>query len=307
LAIPFSILWLISLFRYKIEGHDDVAKLTTLPIVADVALASEKVKTSVGIVVHENKNTQMDEIFRALRTNLIFMLQGNQKVILLTSSTSGEGKTFCASNLAMSFSVLGKKVILCGMDIRKPALGKLFSLSDKDHGITNLLRNDHVTMQEVEEQIVKSGINDNLDLLLSGPIPPNPTELLARKVFDEVLQHLQEKYDYVILDTAPIGLVTDTVQIATHADVCVYICRADYTPKSAFGMLNNLVKEGKLTNPCVVINGIDMSRRKYGYYYGYGTYGKYGKYGQYSYGNYGLYGHYSESHYGQKDDNSIKK
>ena len=303
-AVPFFIIWLISLFRYKIEGHEDVEGLTSLPIVADVALANEKAKSTAGIVVHENKNTQMDEIFRSMRTNLMFMLQGNQKTILLTSSTSGEGKTFCAANLATSFSVLGKKVVLCGMDIRKPALGRLFSISDKTCGLTTLLKNDQVTMQDLEEQIVNSGINDNLDLLMSGPIPPNPTELLAREVFGNVIQLLQEKYDYVILDTAPIGLVTDTTQIATYADVCVYVCRADYTPKSIFGMVNNLVKEGKLNNACVVINGIDMSRRKNGYYYGYGRYGKYSKYGQY---NYGMYGHYSDSHYGQKDDDSIKK
>ena len=306
-AVPFAIIWIIGLFRYKIEGHDDVASLTTTPIIADVALANEKVKSTAGIVVHENENTQMDEIFRSMRTNLMFMLQGNQKTILFTSGTSGEGKTFCSSNLATSFSALGKKVILCGMDIRKPALGRLFSISDKDHGLTTLLKNDYVTMQDLEGQIVNSGISDKLDLLLSGPIPPNPTELLARDVFNQILQLLQEKYDYVILDTAPIGLVTDTVQIAAHADVSVYVCRADYTPKSSFGMFNGLVKEGKLTNACVVINGIDMSRRKYGYYYGYGRYGKYGKYGQYNYGNYGVYGRYSESHYGKKNDNSIKK
>ena len=304
--LPFLIIWLISLFRYKIEGHADVEGLTSLPIIADVALANEEVKTSAGIVVHENKNTQMDEIFRSLRTNLMFMLKENQKIILFTSCTSGEGKTFCAANLATSFALLGKKVLLCGMDIRKPALGRLFSISDNSHGITSLLTKEHVTMQDLEGQIICSGTNDNLDLLLSGPIPPNPTELLARKVFKQVVQLMQEKYDYVIFDTAPIGLVTDTIQIAAHADVNVYVCRADYTPKSTLGMLNSLYKEGKLPNACVVINGIDMSRRKYGYYYGYGRYGKYGRYAKYGYGNYGMYGRYSESQYGQKDDNSIK-
>ena len=243
------------------------------------------------------------------------MLKGDEKIILFTSSTSGEGKTFTAANLATSFALLGKKVILCGLDIRKPALGRLFGVSDKTLGITPLLTKDHVTKTDLDHQIIKSGANDNLDLLLAGPVPPNPTELLARDNFTQVVELLKKAYDYVIFDTAPVGLVTDTLQIAAHADVSVLVCRADYTPKSSFGLLNNLSKEGKLPNACVVLNGIDMSRRKYGYYYGYGTYGKYGRYGygRYGYnsygqyGNYGQYGRYAESHYSNKDDDSIKK
>lgn len=306
-AIPFIFLFLIRLLRYKIEGHEDVQQLTEMPIISDIPLANEDIKTSAGIVVHENKNTQMDEIFRSLRTNVLFMLKEDQKTILFTSCTSGEGKTFCAANLATSFALLGKKVALCGLDIRKPALGRLFSFSDKQMGITPLLVKEHVTQEDLSSQIVNSGVNDNLDLLLAGPIPPNPAELLARKTFQQVIKLLEERYDYVILDTAPVGLVTDTIQIATQADVCIYVCRADYTPKSTFGLFNNLAKEGKLPNACVVLNGIDMSQRKYGYYYGYGAYGKYGKYNRYGYGNYGLYGQYAESHYGLKDDHSIKK
>jgi capsular exopolysaccharide synthesis family protein len=316
-AIPGVIIWLISLFRYKIEGHEDVARLTDLPIIADVAVASDNVKQKAGIVVQANKNNQIDEIFRSMRTNIQFMLQGDQKVILFTSSTSGEGKTFNAANLAVSFALLGKKVILCGLDIRKPALGRLFGISDRFEGITSLLTLEKVTKADLQSQIQQSGVNDNLDLLLAGPVPPNPTELLARDNFGQIAKFLREQYDYVIFDTAPIGLVTDTLQIGQHADLTVFVCRADYTPKSSFGMLNSLAKEGKMPNPCVVLNGIDMSQRKYGYYYGYGAYGKYGrygygrygygKYGYGNYGNYGSYGQYAESHYGNKNDDSIKK
>ena len=315
--VPFSLLWLISLFRYKVEGHADVAQLTDLPIIADVAVASENVKQKAGIVVQANKNNQIDEIFRSMRTNIQFMLQGNQKVILFTSSTSGEGKTFNAANLAVSFALLGKKVILCGLDIRKPALGRLFGISDRFEGITSLLTLDKVTKLSLAAQVLKSGVNDNLDLLLAGPVPPNPTELLARENFADVVNLLREQYDYVIFDTAPVGLVTDTLQIGQQADITIFVCRADYTPKSSFGLLNTLAKEKKLPNPCIVLNGIDMSRRKYGYYYGYGRYGKYGrygygrygygKYGYGNYGNYGNYGQYAESHYGNRDDDSIKK
>ena len=316
-GVPLALIFLISLFRYKIEGHEDVARLTDLPIIADVAVASDNVKQKAGIVVQANKNNQIDEIFRSMRTNIQFMLKGNEKVILFTSSTSGEGKTFNAANLAVSFALLGKKVILCGLDIRKPALGRLFGVSDRFEGMTSLLTMDKITALSVKSQIQKSGVNDNLDLLLAGPVPPNPTELLARENFAEVVNVLRETYDYVIFDTAPVGLVTDTLQIGQHADMTVFVCRADYTPKSSFGLLNTLAKEGKMPNPCVVLNGIDMSRRKYGYYYGYGAYGKYGRYGygrygygRYGYGNYGNYGNYgqyAESHYGNKDDDSIKK
>jgi capsular exopolysaccharide synthesis family protein len=245
------------------------------------------------------------------------MLKENEKIILFTSSTSGEGKTFCAANLAVSFALLGKKVVLCGLDIRKPALGRLFGISDHNVGITPLLTKEQVTKSTLQANIKKGVVTENLDLLLAGPVPPNPSELLARDTFRQVVDLLQETYDYVIFDTAPVGLVTDTLQIAAYAHVSVLVCRADYTPKSSFGLLNNLSKEGKLPNPCVVLNGIDMSRRKYGYYYGYGRYGKYGRYGygrygygRYgygNYGNYGQYGRYADSHYSDKDDDSVKK
>ena len=305
LLIPALCLWIISLFRYKIEGHEDLARLTDLPIIADVAVASENVKDKAGIVVQANKNNQIDEIFRSMRTNIQFMLQGDQKVILFTSSISSEGKTFNAANLAVSFALLGKKVILCGLDIRKPALGRLFDISDRSKGITPLLTLDKVSQTALNDQILSSGTNANLDLLLAGPVPPNPTELLARDSFRQIVDMLRAQYDYVIFDTAPVGIVTDTLQIGQHADITVYVCRADYTHKSAVGLLNTLAKDQKLPNPCVILNGIDMSRRKYSYYYGYGHYGKYSSYG--NYGNYGNYGQYAESHYGNKDDDSIKK
>lgn len=316
-AVPFGVIFLMNLFRYRIEGRDDLARLTYLPIVADVPVASESVKTSAGIVVQANKNNQIDEVFRSLRTNILFMMKEHEKVILFTSSNSGEGKTFLAANLAVSFALLGKKVVLCGLDIRKPALGKLFGVVDRSRGATSVLVKDKVVSEFVESQISPSGINDNLDLLLAGPTPPNPTELLARQNLADMLEVLKERYDYVILDTAPVGLVADTLQIAKYANVCCYVCRADYTMKSDVGLINTLAKENKLPNTCVILNGIDMSKKKYGYYYGYGKYGKYGRYGygrygygRYGYGNYGRYGNYgnyADSHYSNKEDNSIKK
>ncbi len=316
LAIPVAIILLIQLFRYKIEGHDDVARLTKLPIIADIAIASNSAKSKAGIVVHENQNNQMEEIFRALRTNLQFMLHEGEKVVLFTSSTSGEGKTFTASNLSVSLGLLGKKVILVGLDIRRPRLAEQFGIKDHKHGITNLLVKDNPNAEDVEAQILPSGVNKNLDLLMAGPVPPNPAELIARSSLETIIATLKDKYDYIMIDTAPVGLVTDTLQIGRVANATIYVCRADYTPKASFGMINALAMEEKLPNMAMVLNGVDMSKKKYSYYYGYGKYGKYGRYGYGSgysygkygnYGNYGSYGNYSNSHYGDKNDHSVKR
>ena len=322
-GIPLFVTFLLRFFSYRIEGRENLESLTTLPVIADVPVASESVKSAAGIVVQANKNNQIDEIFRSLRTNILFMMKEGEKVILFTSSTSGEGKTFLAANLAVSFALLGKRVVLCGADIRKPALGKLFNLKDRQQGLSTLLTKNTVTMEDVNEELTPSGVNPNLDILLAGPTPPNPTELLARQNLEDVIELLKQEYDYVILDTAPVGLVTDTLQIARHANVSCYVCRADYTPKSEIGIANSLAKQNQLPNVCMILNGVDMSKKKYGYYYGYGKYGKYGrygygrygygKYGRYGrygyggYGNYGNYGNYAESHYGNKNDNSIKR
>lgn len=240
LVIPVLVILVLQFFRYKIEGHDDVARLTKLPIIADVAVASNKAKGKADIVVHENQNNQMEEIFRSMRTNLQFMLKEGQKVVLFTSSTSGEGKTFNAANLSVSFGLLGKKVILVGLDIRRPRLAELFGINDHKHGITNLLVKDNPTAEELQEQILPSGVNKNLDLLMAGPIPPNPAELIARNSLDIIINLLKEKYDYIMIDTAPVGLVTDTLQIARVVDASIYMCRADYTPKSSFNLINAL-------------------------------------------------------------------
>ena len=324
LAIPAIVLFLINFFRYKIEGHEDVARLTTLPIIGDVAIASETAKTKADIVVHENQNNVMEEVFRSIRSNIQFMLKEDRKVIMFTSTTSGEGKTFTAANLAVSFALLGKKVLVMGLDIRKPRLTNLFELKDKNIGITNLLVHDNPTHEDICANILNSGVNRNLDIMPAGPIPPNPAELVSRESLDNIFATLRKEYDYIIVDTAPVGLVTDTLMIARVADLTVYMCRADYTPKSSFEFINSLSAQKKLPQVSIVINGIDMSKKKYGYYYGYGKYGKYGRYGKsgsygskyggdngsnygLNYSSYGAYGNYSDSNYGNKKDDSIKR
>lgn len=224
----------------------------------------------------------MEEVFRSVRTNVQYMLSEGQKVILFTSTTSGEGKSFSAGNLASSFAFMGKKVVIVGLDIRKPGLNKVFQLSHKGVGISQYLADpDHSDLLSLCQ---KSTVSDNLYILPGGSIPPNPTELVARKALDQAINILKEHFDYVILDTAPIGMVTDTQLIARVADLSVYVCRSSYTAKSEFKLINTLKEEGKLPHPCILLNGIDMNQRENGSYYGYGKYGKYGYGKKYGYG-----------------------
>ena len=282
IGIPVGIIYLIELTKFKIEGRADVEKLTSVPVVGDVPLTDEKNDKNGSIAVFENKNNLMSETFRNIRTNLQFMLDNDQKVILVTSTVSGEGKSFVSANLAISLSLLGKKVVIVGLDIRKPGLNKVFQLSNKEKGITQYLSNPETDLMEL---VQLSDVNQNLYILPGGTVPPNPTELLARNGLDKAIETLKKHFDYVIMDTAPIGMVTDTLLIGRVADLSVYVCRADYTHKAEYTLINELSIEKKLPNLCTVINGVDLKKRKYGYYYGYGKYGKHYGYGKrYGYG-----------------------
>lgn len=289
-GLPVGVIYLIGLTKFKIEGRADVEKLTSLPVVGDIPLADEK---TGSIAVFENQNNLMSETFRNVRTNLQFMLENGKNVILVTSTISGEGKSFISANLAISLSLLGKKVVIVGLDIRKPGLNKVFNIPKKEHGITQYLTN---TTANLMDFVQPSDINKNLFILPGGTVPPNPTELLARGGLEKAIETLKANFDYVILDTAPVGMVTDTLLIGRVADLSVYVCRADYTHKAEFTLINELAENNKLPNLCIAINGLDLNSRKYGYYYGYGKYGKYYGYGKrYGYG----YG-YGEKHGGEK-------
>ena len=278
-GMPVGVIFLIGLTKFKIEGRGDVEKLTRLPIVGDVPLTNEK---AGSIAVFENQNTLMSETFRHIRTNLQFMLENDQKVILVTSTVSGEGKSFISSNLAISLSLLGKRVVIVGLDIRKPGLNKIFNIPRKEQGITQYLSNPEKNLIDF---VQPSDVSKNLYILPGGTVPPNPTELLARDGLDKAIETLKKNFDYVILDTAPAGMVTDTLLIGRVADLSVYVCRADYSRKAEFTLINELAADNKLPNICTIINGLDLKKKKYGYYYGYGKYGKYYGYGKrYGYG-----------------------
>ena len=295
LGIPVGIVYLRDLLKYKIENREDVEHITDVPILAELPRCKKPEKGAV--VVRENKNDIMEETFRGLRTNLLFMLGKDQKVILFSSTQPGEGKSFVAGNTAVSLAFLGKKTIIVGMDIRKPGLNKAFNLSRRAEGITNYLADpEHVN---IFDMVQTSDISPNLDILPGGPVPPNPTELVARDVLDRAIELLKQRYDYIILDTAPIAMVTDTAIIGRVANLCVYVCRADVTPKAGYRYINVLRDEKKFPKLATVINDIDMSKRKNSYGYEYGA--KYG-YGGKTYGyGYGYGYGYDEGNKNKKD------
>ena len=291
MGLPIGIIFLLGLLRYRIEGRGDIEKLTKINILADIPLAGKSVDGEKALVVRENTNNSMEEAFRGLRTNLRFILEGDEKVILCTSCIPGEGKTFVSTNLAMSLALMDKKVIIVGLDIRKPRLVKLFGMTADKRGITTFLSGSDQSYETLDQQIMHGIINKNLDVLPAGVIPPNPGELISREQLDKAVDLLKEHYDYVLLDTPPVGLVSDTLSIGRVADMCLFVCRADYSPRANFDLINGFKAENKLPKINLVLNAVDMKKKKYGYYYGYGKYGRYGKYGKYGYG-YGRYGHY---------------
>ena len=293
LCFPVGLIYLLGLLRYRIEGREDVEMLTKIPVLADIPLAPKSLDGELSLAVRENSNDMMEEAFRGLRTNLRFILSEKENVIACTSCIPGEGKTFVSTNLAMSLALLGKRVIIVGLDIRKPRLVKLFGLSSDHRGITTFLSSDSGDFQDLDKQIHHAVLNPNLDVLPAGVIPPNPGELISREQLDHAIALLREHYDYVIVDTPPVGLVSDTLSAARVADMTIMVCRADYSPRNNFQLINALHHDNKMPKITLVLNGIDLKKRKYGYYYGYGKYSKYGKYGHYGhYGHYGVYGHY---------------
>ncbi|MFR9543774.1 MAG: polysaccharide biosynthesis tyrosine autokinase, partial [Rikenellaceae bacterium] len=279
LAIPVVFMYIRDLFRFKIEDRKDVEKITSLPIVGDIPRLKSMPQGN-SIVVLENSNDIMAESFRDMRTNIMYMLGKDEKVVLVTSTSSGEGKSFVSTNLAISMALMGKKVIVVGLDIRKPGLNKSVGMTSKAKGISNFLANPEMDLMSL---IYQSETFSNLSYLFGGAIPPNPTELLTRDSLPQAIEILKQHFDYIVLDTAPIGMVTDTQIISRLADVSVYVCRADYTHKSDYKLINELSSKKRILNLCTVINSIDYTKKKYGYGYGGYSYGYGKKYG-YGYG-----------------------
>jgi capsular exopolysaccharide synthesis family protein len=269
LMLPFLIIYTSDLLNVKVSSREDLEKALSMPIIGSIP----KVKSKNKIMISQNDRSGIAEAFRILRTNLDFLMAGISKtkgrVIFVTSTISGEGKTLVSSNLAKTLAISGKKVAYLGTDLRDPKFHKFLDLPNgKDSkGLTNFIMNSELTPEDI---IYKDKEEDPFDIIPSGAIPPNPAELLMQDRVDVLFKYLEEHYDYIIVDTAPVSLVTDTLLIAKHADLSIYIVRENYSDKRVLQVPENFYREKRLPNIAVLLNAAGNTA---GYNYGYG-YGK---------------------------------
>ena len=276
LLIPALYLFLKDFFNVSINDRKDVEKLTSFPVIGQVAQSINK----DPLVVINSPKAPIAEAFRSIRTNIEYITQGKPKsTILVTGDVQGIGKTFNSINIASIYAFYGKKTVLLGFDMRKPKLFQEFGLTNNT-GLSSYLSN-----KETFENIIQSSTQiPNLDIITSGPVPPNPAELIASEKCNQLFEELKEKYDYIIIDTPPLGLVTDAFLLMRYSDVNLFIVRQGVTNKNIFGSIVRDLEERKI-NMSIIINGIKAEKgygysygsRKYGYGYAYGYgYGKYG-------------------------------
>jgi tyrosine-protein kinase Etk/Wzc len=264
LLVPFGIIYTKDLLDTKIKSRLDLDGKTLIPFIGDVPTSDNPSQ-----IMRSESRTSSAEALRIIRTNLEFMVskvpEGLAKTIFLTSTFPKEGKTFVSANLAATFALSGKRVLLIGMDIRNPRLDEYLNLPDR--GVTNYLSSKDLVLEDL---IVKYDGFEDFHVLPAGVIPPNPAELLMNKKVDTLFETLKSQYDYIIVDTAPVSLVTDTLLIAKHADCFIYVARANFLEKRMLTIPNTLYKEQKLPNMCLLLNDTD-STKGYGYGYGYGV------------------------------------
>ncbi len=272
--LPFMVVFVKVFFDNKIGNVQDLERITNIPLLGIIGQSH----IDTNLVVLTKPKSAIAEGFRALRSSLqfIYKKQGLEgaKTVLITSSVSGEGKTFCSINIASVFALSEKKTVLVGLDLRKP---KIFGDFHKDNsiGVVNYLINE-ATLADV---IQKTEI-DHLDVITSGPVPPNPSELLLGERMEQLINELKEIYDYIILDSPPMGLVSDSLELMKHADATIYLARFNYTHKNMFTFVNEKYRTGEVKHISVVLNDyFEKSARGYGYGYGYGYSQSYGAYG----------------------------
>ena len=265
LLIPSALLYLYVLFNDKIDDVKDFEKQIKVPFLGQIVENSRK----AHIAIHEGESTVSAELFRLIRTNLRFVLPKDvsSPVIMVSSCINGEGKSYVSSNIALSLAILGKKVALVGLDIRKPMLASYFNLTNKGH-LTDYLAEPDMALEDI---IIPSGEHKNLDLIPCGTIPPNPAELLQITRVDELFAELRKRYDYIIVDTAPVALVSDTYLLDRIADMTLFVCRYKYTPSEMVDYINQVVAQNRMHNVACVLNGVKGAHAGYGYGYGYGA------------------------------------
>ncbi|MNQ32726.1 Tyrosine-protein kinase ptk [compost metagenome] len=269
ILIPLLLVFGIFFINNSIQNAEDVSKLTQIPMIGVVGVNTDH----TDLAVFDKPKSALSESFRAIRSSLQFLykkqLVSGAKTLMITSSISGEGKTFCSINIATVFALSEKKTVIVGLDLRKPKLFGEFNLTN-DVGVVNYL-----IKQKSVDEIVNHTQIPFLDVILSGPIPPNPSEMIMSDGMKELIDELKQKYDYIILDTPPVGLVSDALELAQYCDVTLYIVRQNFTKKEMITLLNNRVKRDELNNTSIILNGFE-NKAKYGGGYGYG----------YGYGNY---------------------
>lgn len=267
LGIPFLIVFVITLLDNSINTTDDIEKLTKIPIIGVIGKNMEE----GNLAVFDKPKSAIAESFRGVRSSLQFIYKKQKiegsKIVMLTSSISGEGKTFCTMNLATVFAMSGKRSVIVGLDLRKPKLFDDFNI-DNNIGVVNYL----IGQKKITE-IVQNTHIPNLDIITSGPIPPNPAELIISDAMNELIEELKEIYDYIILDTPPVGLVSDALELAQYCDATLYIVRQAVTKKGMLSVVNEKHRRGELHNISILLNDF-KKKSKYGYNYGYG-YGSY--------------------------------
>ena len=298
LGLPFLVIFLMDYLNDEVRDLREFQSVVKAPFLGHVLyMPSDNV-----VAVDSHNNSAQAELFRTIRTNLRFMLPDKKSpVLLVTSALNGEGKSYVAINIAASLALLKKKVILVGMDIRKPTLSQYLHIDFKGH-LTSFLLDPTMPL---DDMIIPSGAVDNLDVLPSGSIPPNPGELIQSANVELLFNALRERYDYIVVDTAPLYLVSDTFHLDKYGDMTIFVTRANYISREMLPYIQDIYAGQKMHNMACVLNASTGGKRGYGYgRYGYGRYG-YGRYGygRYGYGHYG-YGGYGYGYYGEKHKDS---
>lgn len=254
ICIPFGILYLLQMMRSTVEARNEVETLTTKPVVADIPL--------------QTATTAIDDEIRALRASIQFALKPGEKVIHVTSAAEGEGKTFCAANVATTLSLLGKKVVAVDVDIRKPSLATQLGVSRGNGGVSSLLAKATISEADVKAAVQTSAKNASLDVLSAGDVPGNPAELIACGKLNDLTEILKANYDYIVIDATSLDNDIDTLYINKVADYTLYVVRADKTTRKSVEAIDQLEESGMLKNVNVAVNAINMAEKKYKYQYG---------------------------------------